>query len=168
MPIIAEDLGIVDAGVEKLRQRTGFPGMKIMLFAFDGEADNPYLPANVTENYVAYTGTHDNATVLGLLKRMTDAQFRVFKTRLREAMKAVGLIIPFCTREQAATALCMCVLASKANVAILPVQDLLGLDDGARMNVPSTAQGNWRFRLTAQPSRKSAAIMRKAVKEFNR
>ena len=168
VPVIAEDLGVMDAGVEKLRQRTGFPGMKIMLFAFDGEEDNPYLPANFTENFVAYTGTHDNATVLGLLNRMTDAQFRVFKSRLREAMKSVDLIFPFYTREQATTALCMCVLASKANLAILPIQDLLGLDDSARMNVPSTAQGNWRFRLTAQPSRKSAAIMRKAVKEFNR
>lgn len=168
VPVIAEDLGVMDYGVEKLRQRTGFPGMKIILFAFDGKQTNPYLPRNIQENAVAYTGTHDNATALGLLNKMTDAQFRVFKTRLRAALKDEGVVYPFVTRKQAALALCVCVLASNANVAILPIQDLLILDGFARMNLPSTAEGNWRFRLLEQPSRKSAAILRKTLKEFNR
>lgn len=168
VPVIAEDLGVIDYGVEKLRQRTGYPGMKIMLFAFDGKPSNPYLPKNIQENAVVYSGTHDNATVLGLLKRMTDSQFTVFKTRLRAALKDEGIVVPFRTRREAARALCACVLASNANLAILPVQDVLGLGDEARMNTPSTATGNWKFRLTKAPSRYDTAILRKMVKEFNR
>ena len=168
VPMIAEDLGVMDYGVEKLRQRTGFPGMKIILFAFDGKPTNSYLPRNITENSVAYTGTHDNATCLGLLKRMNDEQFFSFKSRLREELKLEGVNLPFKTREQAARALCMCVLACKSDIAVLPIQDLIGLDDSARMNTPSTSEGNWKFRLTERPSRASAAIMRKAIKQFNR
>lgn len=168
IPIIAEDLGITDEGVEKLRKETGFPGMKIVLFAFDGKSENAYLPQNMEENSVAYTGTHDNATALGLFKRMTDDQFKVLKKRVREAFKKEEVVFPFVTREQAALALCVCTLASPANVAVLPVQDLLALDDSARMNVPATAQGNWRFRLKKMPTRKDAAIMRLMIKEYKR
>lgn len=168
IPIIAEDLGVSDEGVEKLREDTGFPGMKIVLFAFDGDPDNDYLPQNMDENSVAYTGTHDNATALGLFKRMTDGQFRVFKKRLREVFEKEKVVFPFVTREDAALALCVCTLASPANVAVLPIQDLLGLDDSARMNVPSTSQGNWRFRLEKMPTRRDAAIMRLIIKEYNR
>lgn len=168
LPVIAEDLGIIDYGVEKLRQRTGYPGMKIILFAFDGKPTNPYLPRNITENSVAYTGTHDNATCLGLLKRMTDEQFSVFKSRLRAELKWEGVHMPFRTREEAALALCMCTLASKANLAVIPIQDVMGLDDDARMNKPSTSEGNWQFRLPSHPSRYSAAVLKKAVQEFKR
>lgn len=168
VPVIAEDLGVIDYGVEKLRQRTGYPGMKIMLFAFDGKPANPYLPKNIQENSVAYSGTHDNATVMGLLNRMNDSQFAVFKARLRAALKDEDVHLPFITRKEAARALCVCVLASKADLAILPVQDLLGLGDEARMNVPSTSEGNWKFRLKKQPTRYDTAVMRKIVKEYNR
>jgi len=168
VPVIAEDLGIIDYGVEKLRNRTGYPGMKIMLFAFDGKSSNPYLPRNIQENSVVYSGTHDNATTLGLLKRMTDSQFSVFKTRLRSTLKDEEVVFPFITRKEAARALCVSVLATKANLAVLPVQDLLGLGDEARMNVPSTATGNWKFRLKKIPSRYHAAILRKIIKEYNR
>lgn len=166
--IIAEDLGIIDAEVTKLRNRTGYPGMKIMLFAFNGEEDNPYLPKNIEENSVAYTGTHDNATTLGLLNRMTEEQFRVFKSRLRAALAYENEVYPFVTRKQATLATCICALASPANVAVIPVQDLLGLDDSARMNQPSVPQGNWRFRLNSIPDRRTAAILRKAVEKYNR
>lgn len=168
MPIIAEDLGVMDAGVMLLRNRTGFPGMKILLFAFDGKANNPYLPKNINPNSVAYTGTHDNATTLGLLSRMTDEQFKLFKKRLRETLKEEGVVCPFATREEAARALCVCTLACPANLAILPIQDLLGLGDEARMNYPSTVDGNWKFRLKAMPSRYHTAIMRKMVDEYKR
>ena len=115
VPIIAEDLGIIDYGVERLRQRTGYPGMKIMLFAFDGKPTNPYLPRNIQENSVAYTGTHDNATTLGLLNRMDESQFKVFKARLRAALVDEKVVFPFVTKEEAARALCVSVLASKAD-----------------------------------------------------
>ncbi|MDE7167550.1 MAG: 4-alpha-glucanotransferase [Clostridia bacterium] len=168
VPVIAEDLGVIDYGVEKLRQRTDYPGMKIMLFAFDGKLNNPYLPRNIQENAVVYSGTHDNATALGLLKRMNDSQFLVFKSRLRAALKDEGVVFPFKTRAEAARALCVSVLASKANLAVLPIQDLLGMGDESRMNTPSVATGNWKFRLKEIPSRYDTAIMRKMVKEYNR
>lgn len=159
VPIIAEDLGIIDYGVERLRQRTGYPGMKIMLFAFDGKPTNPYLPRNIQENSVAYTGTHDNATTLGLLNRMDESQFKVFKARLRAALVDEKVVFPFVTKEEAARALCVSVLASKADIAVLPIQDLLLLDDTARMNVPSTAEGNWKFRLEKQPTRDRKSVV---------
>ncbi|MBD5632035.1 MAG: 4-alpha-glucanotransferase [Clostridia bacterium] len=168
VPIIAEDLGIMDGGVERLRAATGFPGMKVVLFAFDGKSSNPYLPHNMNKNSVAYTGTHDNATSLGLLNRMTDAQFKVFKKRLRAELEKEAVVHPFVTREEAARALVVCTLASPANLVIIPVQDLIGLGDEARMNIPSTPSGNWQFRLTELPSRFNAAVMRKIVEEYNR
>ncbi len=166
--MIAEDLGIIDSGVEKLRAATGYPGMKVVLFAFDGKSTNAYLPHNMGVNSVAYTGTHDNATSLGLLNRMTDQQFKVFKRRLRAELKKQNIVHPFATREEAARALTVCVLASPARLAIIPVQDLLGLGDEARMNIPSTLGQNWKFRLTEIPSRFHCAVLRKIIKEYNR
>lgn len=166
--IIAEDLGIIDDGVRKLIKDTGFPGMKILQFAFNGEEDNDYLPANITENSVAYTGTHDNDTSLGFLNAMTEEQFRDFKRQLRAALKYENINFPFVTREETVAALNMCALATKARLAVIPVQDLLALGTEARMNTPSTSEGNWKFRLTSIPSRYYAAVLRSAVEQCNR
>ncbi len=166
--VIAEDLGVMDEGVEQLRAATGYPGMKIVLFAFDGKDDNAYLPSNMEEDCVAYTGTHDNATCLGLLNRMTDEQFKVFKKRLRAELKKEEVVLPLYTREEAARALGVCTLASPAKLAILPVQDVLILGDEARMNIPATPEGNWRFRLKQIPSRYYAAVLRKVITECGR
>ncbi len=166
--VIAEDLGIMDSGVIRLRLKTGFPGMKIMQFAFDGKQSNAYLPKNIEENSVAYTGTHDNSTSLGFINALTEPQFRIFKKRLREALATENVIFPFSTREQTALALCVCTLACPAKLAILPIQDVMLLDDTARMNIPAVAEGNWKFRLKGEPSRYSAAVMRKCVDHFGR
>ena len=98
--MIAEDLGEMDAGVLRLRERTGFPGMKILQFAFDGNDDNPYLPRNIEENSVVYTGTHDNDTTLGLLKEMSEAEFASFKKLLRAELHGKGIELPFASREE--------------------------------------------------------------------
>ena len=166
--IIAEDLGILDSGVVRLRESTGFPGMKILQFAFDGNSDNPYLPQNVEENSVMYTGTHDNNTSLGFLNEMPDGEFRTFKQRLRAALKSENVTYPFVSREDTVTALNLCALASKSNLVVLPIQDIMCLDSGARMNTPSTAEGNWKFRLTSLPDRKSMAKFRKMIAKFHR
>lgn len=168
IPIIAEDLGIMDSGVIKLRLKTGFPGMKILMFAFDGKQSNSYLPVNMEENSVAYTGTHDNDTAVGFMDKMSETQFHVFKKRLRSALESEGVVYPFVTKQQTARALCVCALASPARLAIIPIQDLLGLNNESRMNTPSVSQGNWKFRLKEQPSRLYAAIMRKIVAHFKR
>ncbi|MDE6441707.1 MAG: 4-alpha-glucanotransferase [Clostridia bacterium] len=166
--IIAEDLGALDSGVHRLRERTGFPGMKVLQFAFDGSADNPYLPANIDENSVVYTGTHDNDTTLGFINGMSDADFRQFKKMLRNALKSESITYPFVSREDAVTAMNVCALASPARIAVLPVQDIMYLDTYDRMNIPSTAEGNWQFRMADFPSRKHMAILRKMIDGLNR
>lgn len=166
--IIAEDLGVSDGGVIRLRERTGFPGMKILQFAFDGNPANAYLPQNVDKNSVMYTGTHDNDTTLGFLNSMSDGEFRIFKRRLRAVLKSENVILPFVSRKEAVIALNACALASKSDLVVLPIQDILALDGSARMNTPSTSEGNWKFRLMSLPDRKAMAIFRKTVAEYGR
>lgn len=168
VPVIAEDLGIMDGGVIRLRARTGFPGMKVLQFAFDGDGTNPYLPANCEVNSVIYTGTHDNDTTLGYLNRLTDEQFKDFKTRLRSALKSENAVCPFVTREQTALAMNVCALASNSCMAIIPVQDIMLSDSSARMNVPSTPSGNWQYRMEELPDRRSMAIFKKLILQYNR
>lgn len=166
--IIAEDLGIMDAGVARLIERTGFPGMKVLQFAFDGNGNNPYLPANFRENSVVYTGTHDNDTTLGYLNNMTDSEFADFKRQLRSALKSENVVYPFVTREQTVWAMNICALASSANIAVLPVQDIMCLGSEARINVPSEPSGNWQFRLDKLPPRKHIALLKRAIDEYKR
>ena len=166
--IIAEDLGEMDSGVEKLMERTGFPGMKVLQFAFDNNPENPHLPANFGENSVVYTGTHDNETTMGYLNSIDDEKFSSFKAQLRTALKGEGIIHPFISREQAVWALNICALASEANIAVLPVQDIDCMGSEARMNIPSKPEGNWQFRMEKFPSRRGIAILKRAIKHCNR
>lgn len=166
--IIAEDLGVIDDGVVALRESTGFPGMKIMMFAFDGDEGNDYLPQNVTENSVTYTGTHDNDTALGFLCKQSEKQFTSFKRQLRKALAYEGVYMPVVDREDAAQALVLCALNTRSSLVIVPIQDVLGLDNSARMNEPSTSGINWRFRLTEMPSRNKMALFKKLIKDSGR
>ena len=166
--IIAEDLGVIDSGVVRLRERTGFPGMKILQFAFDGSPANAYLPRNVEENSVIYTGTHDNDTTLGFLRQLSESEFRTFKKRLRAELKLEHVTYPFVSREDTVTAMNVAALASKACIAVLPVQDMMLLGSEARMNIPSTPSGNWQFRLKKMPARRDWAILRKMIEGLNR
>lgn len=139
LPLIAEDLGVITPAVEALRDGFGLPGMKILQFAFDGDPANPYLPANIRgRDWVVYTGTHDNATSVGWWQSLgDDARHRV--------AEAVGAPIT-----APAWQLLELALASSADLAVVPLQDLLELDDRARFNTPGTSSGNWTWRL-AQP-----------------
>ncbi|MDX1693122.1 MAG: 4-alpha-glucanotransferase [Ketobacteraceae bacterium] len=134
LPIIAEDLGIITEDVEALRDDFGLPGMKILQFAFDSDAQNPYLPHNHIENCVLYTGTHDNDTTLGWAKSMPPAT----RDRVNQYLAWPG--------EQMPWPLIKCALSSVARLAILPMQDVLILDSQHRMNTPGTTEGNWRWR----------------------
>lgn len=168
LEIIAEDLGILDDGVVALRDGCGFPGMKILLFAFDGDENNAYLPANTQENSVTYTGTHDNDTVLGYLETLTDAQFKVFAKSLRKALRSEGAIAAVYDRKSAARAMTVCALANRSRLAVVPMQDILLFGNEHRMNTPSTKQGNWQFRLGEIPDRRQAALLRKTVQDYKR
>ncbi|PSB04662.1 4-alpha-glucanotransferase [Merismopedia glauca] len=135
LPIIAEDLGVITPEVEALRDRFEFPGMKILQFAFGGGAGNPYLPFNYTRNSVVYSGTHDNDTTGGWFEQLSDGERQTLIDYLG-GISADGVHWD----------LIRLAYSSISNLAIIPVQDLLGLGNEARMNYPGTATGNWEWR----------------------
>jgi 4-alpha-glucanotransferase len=137
LPIIAEDLGVITPDVLELRDRFGFPGMKILHFAFDSGPDNPYLPHNIERSSVIYTGTHDNDTTVGWYSQLTDSE----RQRIRHYLNFPG--------EEIAWDLIRAALASVADMAIIPLQDLLSLGSEAKMNAPGTVGGNWSWRYQA-------------------
>ena len=158
----------MDGGVLRLLRRSGFPGMKILQFAFDGNPDNPYLPHNIPVNSVCYTGTHDNDTSLGFMKSLPADEFVRVKARLRAAMKQEGVEGRIVGRESAAKALGVLCWASAANLAVLPAQDLLLLGGEARMNTPAVGEGNWRFRLRRDLPASLAQRLRAALEGAGR
>ena len=139
LPFIAEDLGLITPDVRALRDQFQLPGMRILQFAFDGHADNPYLPANYVANTVVYTGTHDNPTTRGWFEELNDEQ----RQRVWSYAKGGGA-----KSSDAAHALIELAWSSIAALAMTPLQDLLNLGKEARMNVPGRAEGNWRWRCT--------------------
>ncbi len=135
LPILAEDLGVITPEVEALRDYFEFPGMKILQFAFGSDPANPFLPFNYDRNYVVYTGTHDNDTTVGWFESREDWE--------RDAIvRYLGHVSP----DGIHWDLIRLAYSSIANLAILPVQDILGLGTDARMNFPGKAEGNWAWR----------------------
>ena len=139
LPFIAEDLGIITPDVEALRDQFQLPGTRVLQFAFDGHADNPYLPNNFVSNAVVYTGTHDNATTREWYEESPDSQRQNLWTYLQR---------PTGGANDAAPALMRLAWSSPAALAIAPLQDLLNLGREGRMNVPGRPDGNWRWRCT--------------------
>ena len=140
LPVMAEDLGVITPEVNRMRDHFGFPGMRVLQFAFglrDGKlaAEDPFLPHNHTMNSVVYTGTHDNDTTLGWYRRLTpELQDIVRRYLARDDHDIVWDFIRMA-------------FSSVAQYAIIPMQDLLSLDSESRMNTPSTLGGNWMWRL---------------------
>lgn len=141
--LIAEDLGIIDDGVINLLKTTGLPGMKVLLFAFDGNPSNPYLPKNIKPNSVAYVGTHDNDTAYGYAKSLSKDEFKLFAKSINEVLP--DGVTKVKTKKDAPSALVETALSTDANLVILSFADLLGLDNTYRINTPSTV-GNWTVR----------------------
>lgn len=131
LPLIAEDLGVITAPVERLRDELGLPGMHVLQFGFDGGRRNPHRPERHRENGVVYTGTHDNDTARGWWDSLTRAQ------RARTGLDP----------RDPAWSLVELALSSPCRLSVVPAQDLLGLGAEARMNVPGREAGNWRWRL---------------------
>lgn len=140
--IIAEDLGDLFESVRELMRYCGYPGMKVLQFAFDGNLMNEYLPKNYTENFLAYTGTHDNNTSLGWFNECNgQAKAIIRKTLEFKGIDIVGKMIAE-------------LLSSQANIVIIPMQDFLRIDEQGRMNTPSTCNDkNWSWRMEKLPSR---------------
>lgn len=138
VPLVAEDLGLITPEVDTLREELGMPGMRVLQFAFGGgDPENPHLPENYPRLTVAYTGTHDNDTAAGWFRAASDEE----RAGLRELTDAGDDEVPWAMIE--------IVLRSRADVAILPLQDVLGLGNEARMNTPGTMEGNWEWRVEA-------------------
>lgn len=136
-PVIAEDLGFLTPSVIKLVKRTGYPGMKILQFAFDSREESDYLPHNYTPNSVVYTGTHDNDTTVGWFQSI-NRRDRSFAKKYLNIKVNKGVEWEFIRAA----------LSSVSETAIIPMQDYLGLGREARINTPSTLGDNWKWRMT--------------------
>jgi 4-alpha-glucanotransferase len=151
LPIIAEDLGVITDDVKEIIQKFNLPGMKILLFAFDDSLPrNPYAPHNHIQNCLIYTGTHDNNTIRGWFdeEASKETKARLFHYLGRKVKK-----------EEIHWEFIRMALSSVADLAIIPVQDVLGLKSDAKMNRPGTANGNWKWRL--QPDQITEALIQK-------
>ena len=151
IPIIAEDLGLQTPGVKKLLEESGYPGMKILEFAFDSKEDSNYLPHNYTSNSVCYTGTHDNDTIMGWLSQASEKDV-AFAEEYCRLDKTEGYNWGFIRTAY----------SSVSDYAIVQMQDVLGLGSEARINIPSTLGGNWAWRM-----KKGAATPKLAKKLYN-
>ncbi|WP_214019360.1 4-alpha-glucanotransferase [Methanoculleus sp.] len=139
LPIIAEDLGYITSDVHEMMGHFGFPGMKILTFGFAGDvARNPHAPHNITKNCVAYTGTHDNNTVRGWFEHETSEEQKNLLFRY------IGGSV---SADETHRILIRLAMLSPADTVIIPMQDVLGLGEEARMNRPGTTEGNWEWRL---------------------
>lgn len=157
LPIIAEDLGIITSEVVALRLRHDLPGMKVLQFAFESDESNEHLPHNFHGRNVVYTGTHDNSTLKGWWKELN-----------HKAKKLVRQYVPH-PQKSVPDRLIELAWSSTAEIAIVPMQDLLKLDAQARMNIPGTATGNWTWRCTGRQLKHDAfKRMQKMNKLYNR
>jgi 4-alpha-glucanotransferase len=150
VPIIAEDLGHITPEVRKLREKCGFPGMRVLQFAFgtDPDADD-FKPFSFMPNTVVYTGTHDNDTTIGWFNSPAAEN----STRTEEEVKEErSLVLKYLGTDgrEIHWDFIRLALSSVANTAIIPLQDVLGLGSEARMNVPGRVSGNWTWRYRSE------------------
>lgn len=136
--LVAEDLGVITREVNALRAATGLPGMAVLQFAFDGDADNAYLPHNYSRNTVAYSGTHDNDTTLGWYREAGEKT----QDHVRRYLTASG--------DEVAWDLVRAAIKSSALMAVVPLQDLMSLGSEARLNTPGAPMGNWQWRYSPE------------------
>lgn len=151
LPFVAEDLGYIDSPVREAIEELNLPGMKVLLFDFDGKDDNPHALKNHTECSVVYTGTHDTNTARGWFVREASAKMKC------NVYKSIGKKV---NDSEVGFELVKLALSSKSRLSIIPMQDVLGLGSHARMNNPSTSFGNWSWRVTAKQleNKKIAAL----------
>ena len=155
--VIAEDLGVITPEVERLRDDFGLPGMKILQFAFSDDATNENLPHNYTSNFIVYTGTHDNDTSLGWFKSIDKKERRFLHKYISGSGKQ--FVENFIEETW----------KSAAHTAIIPMQDVLGLDASGRMNTPGIAAGNWDWRFTWSQIRSNHKVfLKKITEKYNR
>ncbi len=145
--IIAEDLGIIDDGVRELLKEVGYPGMKILSFAFNGEEGNLYLPENITENSVCYTGTHDNDTLRGLIENASEWDRNNIFNGVKNSLEKAELDLELSSDNSLLKAFIELGFHCSANLFIMPWQDVIGVGSDYRINAPGTvSEKNWSIR----------------------
>lgn len=145
--IVAEDLGIIDDSVREMLKETGYPGMKVLSFAYDGNPYNTHKPDYYNENCVVYTGTHDNCPLFGFIKGMTETDKERFKEDVKLSAKYLNVDYEDKNDRMLTQTIVDIALASKSNLAIIPMHDFISADESARINTPSLASGvNWTYR----------------------
>jgi 4-alpha-glucanotransferase len=148
LPFVAENLGVITPGVETLRKEFGFPGMSLLQFAFGNDPQGPsFRPHNYSRELVAYTGGHDNDTTVGWWTSSGVGESTRTEEDIRKEHDFTRAYLGF-QNEPVNWVFIRTVMASVANTAIIPLQDVLGLGSEARMNLPGTVSGNWRWRFT--------------------
>ena len=158
LPIIAENLGVITPDVEALREEFGFPGMRVLQFAFGSDSTNVHLPHNYTRDAVVYTGTHDNDTTVGWFASLGD-------DKPNQAERESCLKYLTSDRREIHWDFIRAALSSVADTAIIPLQDVLGLGGQARMNLPASERGNWSWRFKAEVMTSDVASRLKELTE---
>ncbi|MBQ8292081.1 MAG: 4-alpha-glucanotransferase [Clostridia bacterium] len=168
--IIAEDLGIIDDGVRALLKNTGYPGMKVFEFAFDGDPENEYLPVYYNENSVAYTGTHDNEPLRSFIEGLDKKERKAFEAETEK--QCLQADVPYIREsiEEECESIIRLLYSSKSDTVVIPMHDILCFGEEARLNAPSTVSGkNWTFRFTEKDFKKrKAAWLKEMSEEYGR
>ncbi len=147
LPIIAEDLGFMDEGVIKLLKETGYPGMKVLEFAFDGDSLNSHKPSNSTANCVCYTGTHDNMPIKGFLEELNENELKLYCDDLKKQCELFNVPYDGSNLYSLTRTTCLLCLGGPSFMSVLPIQDILYHGKESRLNEPSTlSDRNWTYR----------------------
>ncbi|MDD6995543.1 MAG: 4-alpha-glucanotransferase [Candidatus Borkfalkiaceae bacterium] len=171
LPIVAEDLGVIDEGVLRLMKNTGFPGMRVLEFAFDGGEDNTNKPSNSPENSVTYTGTHDNAPFRAFVESLEGWEKERFEYAFKRECEKFGFTSFAVTPEEYCADAVRLAFASPSFLCVAPVQDLLALGEEARINAPSTLSVlNWSYRFSEDAlfSGETKERLRALIEEYGR
>lgn len=168
--IIAEDLGIIDDGVRQLLKKTGYPGMKILSFAFNGDPGNLYLPERIDEHCVCYTGTHDNDTLAGLIANMSEWDYNNLVKGVANSLEVMNVRKTLKNNLSLAKAITELGMKSRADLFVMPYQDVLLKDSEYRINIPGTVSGrNFSVRFDKKDfSHKTAERLKKLTEKYNR
>ena len=166
--LLAEDLGLIDDGVKALIKDVNIPNMKVLSFAFDSNEDNLYLPWNMGENCVVYTGTHDNDTLVGYLQSLTKEQLAKQKVLIKKSLDYLKLYKPATGIKSIAECIIDIAYASPAKLSIIPMHDILLLDGSYRINTPGSV-GSWRAKIKESVLTDNLALsLKRKAKRFDR
>ena len=167
--VIAEDLGTIDDGVVSLLNKLDYPGMRVLSFAFDGEKSNAYLPENIEENSVCYTGTHDNETLVGLVEGFSKEEYQTFMDGVKNSLKLLKIKKPIVRQTCLVKAVIELGFASKANLFLLPMQDVALLGKDYRMNTPGREIANWTLKVPKKYfSKSNSEYLKDLTKKYKR